>query len=97
VLTRNGHCTYLPGNKWILNDTYPDEKRMQHLYVYEIATGKRVRLGEFRSDAVYKDEWRCDLHPRSSPDGTKLAIDSPHDGVGRQVYLLDIAAALKQG
>ena len=26
VMTRNGHCTYLPGNKWILNDTYPDEK-----------------------------------------------------------------------
>ncbi len=23
VMTNNGHCTYLPGNEWILNDTYP--------------------------------------------------------------------------
>ena len=22
-MTVNGHCTYLPGNKYILNDTYP--------------------------------------------------------------------------
>ena len=27
VMTENGHCTYLPGNKWILNDTYPDRDR----------------------------------------------------------------------
>jgi hypothetical protein len=24
AMTVNGHCTYLPGNEWILNDTYPD-------------------------------------------------------------------------
>ena len=24
IMTGNGHCTYLPGNRWILNDTYPD-------------------------------------------------------------------------
>jgi hypothetical protein len=92
VMTRNGHCTYLPGNKWILNDTYPDQNRMQHLYLYEIATANRVSLGEFKSDPVYTGEWRCDLHPRSSPDGTKVAIDSPHDGNGRQVYLVDISS-----
>ena len=23
VMLADGHCTYLPGNKWILNDTYP--------------------------------------------------------------------------
>jgi hypothetical protein len=93
VMTRNGHCTYLPGNRWILNDTYPDGDRLQHLYLYEIATGRKVRLGEFRSDPVYRGEWRCDLHPRSSPDGTKVAIDSTHEGKGRQVYLVDIASS----
>ena len=25
VMTVNGHCTYLPGNRWILNDTYPGQ------------------------------------------------------------------------
>ena len=26
VMYRDGHCTYLPGNAWILNDTYPDAR-----------------------------------------------------------------------
>ncbi|HYP09670.1 MAG TPA: hypothetical protein VER03_25825 [Bryobacteraceae bacterium] len=95
VMTRNGHCTYLPGNRWILNDTYPDEQRLQHLYLYQIATGKRMPLGAFRSEPVYAGEWRCDLHPRSSPDGTKVTIDSPHGGAGRQMYLIDVAGIVR--
>ncbi|MHC4569597.1 MAG: hypothetical protein ACYTE3_28055, partial [Planctomycetota bacterium] len=47
VMTKNGHCTYLPGNKWILNDTYPDRKRQQNVYLYNTATEKTVSLGRF--------------------------------------------------
>ena len=36
------------------------------------------------------DEWRCDLHPRVSPDGRLITIDSPHGGDGRQMYLIDV-------
>ena len=51
VMTRNGHNTYLPGSEYILNDTYPDkENRQQHVYLYHIATGKRIPfLGTFIS------------------------------------------------
>lgn len=91
VMTVNGHCTYLPGNRWILNDTYPDRERKQHPYLYQIASGKRVALGHFRSPAQYSGEWRCDTHPRFSPDGRKVVIDSPHGGNGRQLYLIDIS------
>ncbi|MDX2152982.1 MAG: hypothetical protein SFV54_19725 [Bryobacteraceae bacterium] len=91
VMLRNGHCTYLPGNRWILNDTYPDGERMQHLYLYEVATGRRVDLGKFYSAKEYTGEWRCDLHPRSSPDGKKVVIDSPHGANGRQMYLVDVS------
>jgi hypothetical protein len=91
VMTVNGHCTYLPGNKWILNDTYPDKQRMQNPYLYEVATGRRVPLGSFHSPAEYTGEWRCDTHPRFSPDGRKVVIDSPHNG-GRQMYLIDISS-----
>jgi dipeptidyl aminopeptidase/acylaminoacyl peptidase len=90
VMTRNGHCTYLPGNRWILNDAYPDRDRQQPLYLYEVATGRVVELGRFLSPADYKGEWRCDLHPRFSPDGKSVVIDSPHGGNGRQMYLIDI-------
>lgn len=92
VMTVNGHCTYLPGGRYILNDTYPDRQRLQHVYLYEIASGRRIALGSFHSPAEYTGEWRCDTHPRCSPDGRKVAIDSPHGG-GRQMYLIDLAAA----
>jgi hypothetical protein len=91
IMTRNGHCTYLPGNKWILNDTYPDIERKQNVYLYNVATGKMVPLGHFYLPPEYKGEWRCDTHPRFSPDGRSIIIDSPHAGNGRQMYLIDIS------
>ena len=80
MMTRNGHCTYLPGNEWILNDAYPDEERNQELYLYHVETGKKISLGEFHTPGPYTGEWRCDLHPRFSPDGRLVTIDSPHGG-----------------
>lgn len=95
VMTVNGHCTYLPGNRWILNDAYPDRQRNQIVYLYEVATGKRVELGAFHSPKEYTGEWRCDTHPRFSPDGNWVTIDSPHGGNGRQVHLIDIRGVVK--
>lgn len=92
VMTVNGHCTYLPDRRWILNDTYPDAKRYQNPYLYEVQTGRRVALGHFFSPPEYTGEFRCDTHPRFSPDGKKVVIDSPHGGNGRQMYLIDISA-----
>jgi hypothetical protein len=92
----NGHNTYLaaPYDDWILNDTYPDGKTSrQTVYLYHVPSGRRFDLGHFPSPKAYRGEWRCDTHPRSSDDGTQVAIDSPHDG-GRQVYLLDIKQLL---
>jgi len=90
VMTADGHCSYLPGNEWILNDTYPDKERRQNPYLYHAATGRRVALGHFSSPKEYTGEWRCDTHPRFSPDGRWVTIDSPHAG-GRQIYLIDVS------
>jgi hypothetical protein len=97
VMTVNGHCTYLPGNKWILNDTYPDKQRNQNPYLYHVASGKRYPIGHFLLPREYKDEWRCDTHPRFSPDGRKVVIDSPHAGNGRQLYLIDVSEIVSKG
>ncbi|OHB74929.1 MAG: hypothetical protein A2Z25_18385 [Planctomycetes bacterium RBG_16_55_9] len=91
TMTGNGHCTYLPGNRWILNDTYPDKQRNQNVYLYNVAAGKKVPLGHFHTPPEYTGEWRCDTHPRFSPDGRSVVIDSPHGGNGRQMYLIDIS------
>lgn len=92
VMTQNGHNTYVPGTKdeWVLNDTYPDARGLQHPYLYHIPTNRRVPLGHFLSPREYRGEWRCDNHPCSSRDGKQILFDSPHAG-GRQVYLVDIS------
>ena len=95
IMTRNGHNTYLPGNEWILNDTYPDSARMQEVYLFHIATGKRVPLGSFFLPPEYHGEWRCDTHPRFSPDGNSVVIDCPVGAQGRQLVLLDISSIVK--
>lgn len=105
VMTENGHCTYLsdrdgrPGTRWILNDTYPDSRRLQHPYLFDIAAGRKVPLGSFETPAAYSGEWRCDTHPRSSRDGMMVCIDSPvgdsaQGGDGRQMHLIDISAVV---
>jgi len=66
IMTQNGHCSYLPGNKWILNDTYPDRERKQHVYLYNVQTRKKVPLGGFYSPPQYKGEWRCDTQAEAS-------------------------------
>ena len=92
VMPLNGHCTYLPGNEWILNDTYPARNtRKQNVYLYHVASGRRISLGDFYQPPEYKGEWRCDTHPRFSPDGRSVVIDSPHTGEGRQLHLIDIS------
>jgi len=91
AMTANGHCTYLPGAEWVLNDTYPDSDRLQRLYLYHVPTDRKVPLGAFVSPPEYDGEWRCDLHPRFSPDGRNVTIDSVHEGSGRQMYLVDVS------
>ncbi len=88
----NGHQTYFRDNQWILSDTYPQGgQRTQHDYLFHVPEKRIYPLGHFPSPAGYDGEWRCDTHPRISPDGTKVVFDSPHGGAGRQMYLIDIA------
>jgi hypothetical protein len=92
MLDGGGHLTYLPGNEWILNDTYPKGKqRLQTPHLYHIGSKRRTDLGHFHLPAVYTGEWRVDTHPRLSPDARWVCIDAPHEGVGRQLHLIDIS------
>ena len=93
VMTQNGHNTYVPGSNghWVLNDTYPDADTLQHLYLYNVLTNRKVPIEDFPSPPAYRGEWRCDLHPCASRTGTKVVFDSAHRG-GRQVYIADISS-----
>ncbi|MEO2047473.1 MAG: hypothetical protein ABGX16_12985 [Pirellulales bacterium] len=93
VLDPSGHLSYLPGNQWILNDSYPQgRERIQTPHLYHVKSGRRVDLGHFHLPKVYSGEWRVDTHPRLSPDGRFVCIDAPHQRQGRQLLLIDIGA-----
>ena len=66
------------------------KERIQTPHLYHVATGKRIDLGHFPSPALYTGEWRVDTHPRFSPDGGFVCIDSPDGEAGRQLHLIDI-------
>jgi hypothetical protein len=92
VMTVNGHCTYLPGGTYILNDCYPDENRNQTVYLYNIASQDTTTLGTFYLPEDYKGEWRVDTHPRYNHTGTHICIDGVVEGQGRQLFLIDISS-----
>lgn len=91
-MAKDGHCTYIPGGRYILNDTYPDRDRMSHLILYDTEKSEVIPVHKFFMPPEYQGEWRCDLHPRSSRGGSLVAVDAPHQDSGRQIHLVDISA-----
>lgn len=93
----NGHQTYIPGtnSEWLLTDTYPQGKNRMHMIcLYHIPSKKVIPLGHFHSPLEYEGEWRCDTHPRLNRKGNKIIFDSPHEGNGRQMYMIDISQVI---
>ena len=91
TLPRDGHCSYSPDRRWVLNDTYPDDDRMQTLMLYRPEDDLRVEVGRFFLPPELTGPVRCDLHPRWNRDGTKVCIDSAHVDATRQLYIVDVS------
>jgi hypothetical protein len=90
----DGHPSYSPDKRWIITDTYPDKARMRYLVLYDTYTDKTMILGKFFAPWKFNGYYRCDLHPRWSPSGTKISIDSAHEGV-RGSYIIDISQIIE--
>ena len=87
----DGHPSFSLNKRWILTDTYPDKSRKQHLLLYELSTEKLIEVGSFFAPLKFSNANRCDLHPRWSPDGNAVSIDSTYEGQ-RMTYILDVSA-----
>ena len=90
----NGHASYIPGpgGDWIISDTYAVEG-YQYLFLYHTPTKRFVPLAKLKS-TVPTNTYRVDLHPRVSRHNRMVSIDATHEGLGRQMYLLDIGPIL---
>lgn len=86
------HMIFSPDGTKLLADSYPDADGIQTLAMIEVKTGKMEILGRFnhRPEKPNIGDTRCDLHPRWSPDGHSITVDSIHDNKFRGVYLLKI-------
>jgi hypothetical protein len=90
----DGHPSFSPDRRWIITDSYPDRARMRHLVLYDTAHGQLIRLGRFFAPWRFDGPGHCDLHPRWSPDGRWISIDSAHEGI-RRSYTIDVRALLE--
>lgn len=71
-------------------DTYPSSKlREQRLFLLDMESRAVRSLGRFVEPIEFRQEGggsRCDLHPRWSPRGDIIGINSTYNG-SRQVYI----------
>ncbi|HKX58592.1 MAG TPA: hypothetical protein VJN00_04405 [Steroidobacteraceae bacterium] len=86
----DGHPSFSPDGRWIVTDSYPDRGRMRRLLLCRPEAGVVVEAGAFHAPWRYDGEVRCDLHPRWNRDGTRVSIDSAHEGA-RWTYVVDVS------
>jgi hypothetical protein len=85
-----GHLNFSPDGHWMAADTYPNSDGLQRLALVEVESGDWIELGQFRHRAPgARGDTRCDLHPRWSPDGRTLTVDTIHEGE-RKIFMLDL-------
>lgn len=98
----DGHCLYSPDRTQLLYDSYPFRDGLRHFYTYNLAddsladdlpeqVARRRGVGKRRLslESKFDADWdvRCDLHARWSPTGTRISMDSTHEGF-RGIYVL---------
>lgn len=79
--TSDGHPQYSRVNGKIITDTYPNRYRIQELSIYNILEDDKEVIAKLWSPNSFRDEMRCDLHPRWDRLGNQICFDSAHTGV----------------
>ena len=89
----NFDTNVLPGGQWFLLDTYPLQG-YQHVLLYHRPTKLFVPLAKLKNTAQVGTIHRVDIHARATRDGRTVCIDSSHEGLGRQMYVIPIGHIL---
>lgn len=86
-ISTDGHPSYSPDGKIVVTDTYPDRLRLASV---KIIDGNKVTVvARVFVPFKYDNDTRCDLHPRWSRDGEKIAFDSVFEG-RRGLYTVEV-------
>jgi hypothetical protein len=90
-LKRDGHPTFIKNGKFMVTDTYPSNRlREQKTLLYDLDSDRIKIIDTVFLPSAFKEEVRCDLHPRPSPSGNLICIDVVVDN-HRAVKVVDIS------
>lgn len=74
----DGHPSFTGDGRYMITDTYPDERKMQHLIVFDTITKKGVVVAEFFA-SLMSTPASCDLHPKLCRNNNYVVIDTAYD------------------
>lgn len=78
--SEDGHPSYSNNHNMILTDSYPNLRRYQYLFMFDIATRELYKIDKLWSPFRYFNDERCDLHPRWSYDNRYICVDNTSSG-----------------
>ena len=83
-LNSDGHHHFIDDDTFVV-DTYPDKYRHCKLWKVSVKSDEVSLLADVKSQKQFVNpdidhNWKCDLHPRVSTDGTLVSFDSTHTG-----------------
>jgi hypothetical protein len=86
----DGHPRLVRANLAV-TDIYPNARREQEVYLADLEAGSYRALAIFFAPMAFTGVARCDLHPRVSPSGRYVGVDTPHLG-RRAMAILDLSS-----
>lgn len=79
----DGHPGFCARNGQIVTDTYPSKHGRQRLLILDKELQTATEVAAVAHPPDFRGASRCDLHPRWSPDGCAISLDSVMGGVRR--------------
>lgn len=83
-LNIDGHPSFTKDGRYMITDSYPDEKQYQRLIVLDLQSGKSIIIGRIFA-GLHRQNGSCDLHPKLCKNNNYLAVDSAFDGTHHMI------------
>lgn len=74
----DGHPSFTNDGRYMITDSYPDEKQYQRLIVYDVKTRKAAIIAQLFA-FYHGTPASCDLHPKLSCDNQMVVVDTAFD------------------
>lgn len=78
--TSDGHPQVSPNKHWMVTDTYPNRSRKQSIIIYDFKEKLARKIVDLKIPRQYRNELRCDFHPRWNNHSNMISFDSAQTG-----------------